>query len=204
MGFIFCFELLLFQYLSSQYLCGDDRGNILSFEGRSIQTEFTAAKPKRLDIDSKQYQRAHTYPCNEGTRLFWQFFPKICLQHNFSKNIPEFCRHSSICISHSLCYEVLSSWIILPWDFMYWLIKIETINNIILVIFCLDTIMKLQLKWDYFFLDNSKVELAGFIFFVLNGIINLFMKLNHDIKLVFQFLVALFILLRCKKCNSSI
>lgn len=59
--------------------------------------------------------------------------------------------------------------------------------------------MKLQLKWDYFFLDNSKIELAGFIFYIFYASISIAMTLDHDIILTFEFISVLFAILRCKK-----
>jgi len=49
----------------------------------------------------------------------------------------------------------------------------------VLLIFCIDTILKLYaLRREYFYLDNSKVELVGFIYTIFYGFISLIKLTN--------------------------
>lgn len=77
--------------------------------------------------------------------------------------------------------------------------NLDSINIAIICIFCIDTVLKLQLRRDYFYLDNSKIELTGFIFFIIYALVLLSFDLNHDILLTFEFIGALLVILRCKK-----
>lgn len=80
--------------------------------------------------------------------------------------------------------------------------NIDNINIVFTAIFCVDTVMKLQLGWDYFFLDGSKIELMGLVFYVIYGIIKLSVNLDHDSLRALEFFGAMFLILRCKKCNK--
>ena len=59
--------------------------------------------------------------------------------------------------------------------------------------------MKLQLKSDYFHLENSKIELISLIFYALHAVLSLAYDMGHDLNLTFKCISTLFVLLRCKK-----
>lgn len=63
----------------------------------------------------------------------------------------------------------------------------------------IDTILKLQLHWNFFYLDNSKVELLGFIYHIVYGLIIAFFDINQEFARTLQFISALLLILRCKK-----
>jgi hypothetical protein len=63
----------------------------------------------------------------------------------------------------------------------------------------LDTILKLQLHWNFFYLDNSKVEFCGFVYYAIYAILSTSLNFTHETKLALQFIGAIFLILRCKK-----
>ena len=68
-----------------------------------------------------------------------------------------------------------------------------------LIIFSVDTIIKLYaLRKDYFYLDNSKVELGGFIYAICYGFISL-VKLTNEEERIVEFFLVVCLFLRCKK-----
>lgn len=73
------------------------------------------------------------------------------------------------------------------------------VNYVILGVFMLDTAMKLQLHAKYFYLHNSKIELAGFVYHIFY-IIYLAVEVdNHEVGQILKFVSALLLILRCKK-----
>lgn len=63
----------------------------------------------------------------------------------------------------------------------------------------LDTFLKLQLGWNFLHLDNSKIELAGFVYHLLWAILMFVIANNYEIEKMLEFGSALLLILRCKK-----
>lgn len=69
----------------------------------------------------------------------------------------------------------------------------------ILILFSLDALLKLYaLRREYFYLDNSKVELIGFIYIIFYGLISTVSLTNEEERIVNFFLIVL-LFLRAKK-----
>lgn len=76
---------------------------------------------------------------------------------------------------------------------------LDIANNVFLVTFMIDTFLKLQLRSKFFYLDNSKIELAGFIYHIAYGLIFLIANPNQESQRALRFISALLLILRCKK-----
>jgi prolipoprotein diacylglyceryltransferase len=57
--------------------------------------------------------------------------------------------------------------------------KLDLINIFIIIVFMVDILLKLQLHMSFFYLDNSKVEFCGFVYFVVYGLLRLCINFSN-------------------------